>query len=258
MSQTHTTRLSPRHAEIGYIGFRPVYIQQVNREHGNYFRSAHPSLLTHRFHGNHGVFNKDFMEAVLGVYRKTALGRRTGCRLPLSYVEVSALLLASRFAGKLIRHGHFNPWAPRLDRSINQLIRKLEAEQKRRKREHITSHGKNSFAELSRSWQAFARWLRVHYLTCTCDLRFPNLAYRNRKRRLDHFCKLATSELIERGAQLPSPELLRKLVRQEVSNSRRREKHMTIYQLKLNDSLTALHLADYVESHMNKNNPKEK
>jgi hypothetical protein len=257
MSQTQTTRLSPRQAQIGYVGFRPVYLQHVNRQHGNYFRSVHPSLLTHRFHGYHGVFRADFMEAILGVYRKTALGHKAGCRLPLTYIEVSALLLAARAASKLIRHGHLDTWAPRLDRSIHQLIRKLEAEQKRLKREHIAIHGKTSFEELSRSWQSFARWLRIHYLTCDCDSRRPNPAYRFRQRGLDHFCKLADSELSDRGIQVPPPGLLRKLIRQAVSNSRHREKHQTIYHLKLNDSFAALHLADYVESHINKNIHKE-
>jgi len=257
MSQTQTTRLSPRQAEIPYVGFRPVYLQYVNRQHGNYFRSVHPSLLTHRFHGNNGVFRADFMEAFLGVYRKTALGRRAGCRVLLTYIEVSALLLAARSACKLIRHGHCTAWAPRLDRSIHQLIRKLEAEQKRLKREHIAIHGKSSFAELSRSWQSFARWLRIHYLTCDCDSRRPNPAYRFRQRGLAHFCTLAASELTNRGIQVPPPRLLRKLIRQAVSNSRRREKHQTIYHLKLNDSFAAVHLADYVESHINKNTHKE-
>jgi hypothetical protein len=198
------------------------------------------------------------MEAVLGVYRKTALGRRAGCRLPLTYIEVSALLLAARSASRLIRHGHVKAWAPRLDRSIHQLIRKLEADQKRLKREHIAIHGKSSFAELSRSWRSFARWLRIHYLTCDCDLRRPNPAYRFRQRGLDHFCALAASELTDRGIQVPPTKLLRKLIRQAVSNSRRREKHQTIHHLKLNDSFAALHFADYVESHLNKNTQKEK
>src|SRR5207249_4350069 len=89
-------------------------------------------------------------------------------RVRLDAIEIAVCIFAVRVSGMLFRHGHLQAWQPGLAVAIRRLTKKLEMLRKRGKRAYIDVYGPEAFAEASRRWRRFIRWVRFHLLYCPC------------------------------------------------------------------------------------------
>lgn len=239
-------RFNKNQTDILYVGLRLIAVNWTVLSKTGRSPGAHPHLLHLSFLKKRGVFNKEFLQAVLEIWKRLFRQRGVECQMKLDYVGVSACLLGVRICLQQLRHGHLQAWAARLDTTIKHLIRKLEALQKKLKRRIIESRGQDFFKELSGKWRQFVRWMRCTLLTCSCIVRQPNLFYRSRQRLISDMVAITRAELGRRRHLIPPESTFRRIVRDALKNVRRFRTPWTLPALRRNPKIAATWFADYL------------
>jgi hypothetical protein len=122
-----TIRLTQRQAEILYPALRLIAINWECLSKTGRSPGAHPDVMNLGFLKRRGVFNREFLETALAIWKTLLRKRRSECRLKVNYIGIAACLLAVRVTLQRLRHKHLQPWADHLDLTANRLVRKLEA-----------------------------------------------------------------------------------------------------------------------------------
>jgi hypothetical protein len=243
-------RFSRNQTEILYAGLRLIAINWTVLSKTGRSPGAHPDLLNLGFLKKRGVFNKEFLETALETWNELLRRRGLDCRMKLDYIGVSVCLLAIRVCVQQLQHRHLQAWAARLDRTATHLIRKLEAIQKKLKRQIVEGHGEHFFKELSQRWRLFVRWMRSTLLTCNCMFRQPNLFYRSCQYLISDIVAVTRAELQKRGIEIPAESIFRKLIRDALKNVRRYRTPWTLPLLRRNPQIADWWLGEYVEKRM--------
>jgi hypothetical protein len=250
MSCTTTTRFSAGQSNVLYVGLRQIILSHITLKNTGHSPGSHPDLLTLKFLGRRGAFNKEQMEAIYRLWKTVLDHRGQEFRMPLGYIEVSACGLAVRTTVRQLRHQHVRAWTDGIDIAANHLLRRLEAVQKKLKRKIIKTEGEQFFRELAVGWREHLKWLRLNVLNCPCLVRRPNLTYRFGQLLINQMVRVTRSELRLRGIDIPTEPLFRKLVRDALKNVRRLRTPWTIPLLSRNPHVAAFWFANYVERRM--------
>jgi hypothetical protein len=246
MNCTLTTRFTSKQVDLLYVGLRPLILNHFNLIQTGRSPGAHPDLLTLNFFHRRGLYNEEFMQAIVALWKDFQFGRGKQCRIPVDYVKVAACALAVRTALRQIRHGHLAAWRPGIQATANGLLRQLEALRKRLKRQTIKTEGHHAFRDLASRWNQFLTWLRLTLLTCPCLIRRPDPVYRNWQQLIDEMVRVTIAELQAERHNIPPARIMRKLVRDALKNVRRLRTPWTIPLLRRNPSIAAWWFGEYV------------
>jgi hypothetical protein len=234
-----------------YVGYRLIVINHTVLRNTGYSPAAHPDILTLKFFRRRGVYNDSHMQAINQLWNGLLRNRGREVRIALDYVESSACAFAVRTAIRQLRHRHVTPWADGIEATGRELLRRLEALRKRRKRAIIKTKGEQFFREHSSSWREFLKWLRLHVLTCCPRLvRRPNLFYRSQRLLIDTMCRVTKAEMQKSGNKIPDESIFRKLVRDGLKNVRRYRSPFTLPLLRRNPEFADWWFAEYVTRRM--------
>lgn len=250
MNCTVTARFTAGQSDLLYVGLRPLIINHINLVQTGRSPGSHPDILTLRYFRRRGVYDGNFMQAVYRLWKALQENRSRPFRISLDYIQVSACALAVRTALRQIKHGHVVAWKSGLQSTANSLLRRLEALRKRLKRTITKTEGHDSFRALASSWLHFLQWLRLNLLTCPCLIRRPDPVYRSRQRLIDEMVRVTITGLKAQHWAVPSAQVLRKLVRDALTNVRRLRTPWTIPLLRRNPSIADWWLAEYVVGRM--------
>jgi hypothetical protein len=250
MSCTTTTRFTSCQANVLYVGLRQIILNHITVKSTGYSPASHPDLLTVKFLGRRGTFNKEHMDAICRLWKTVLDNRGQEFRVPLDYIQVSACALAVRTTLRQLRHGHVAAWTDGVESTANHLLRRLEAVRKRLKRAITRTRGQEFFRELAAGWRKHLKWLRLNVLSCPCLVRRPNLTYRFGQLLINQMVRVTRSELRMRGIDIPTEPLFRKLVRDALKNVRRLRTPWTIPLLSRNPHVAAFWFGNYVERRM--------
>jgi len=249
---TRNFRLTAIQAQLLYVGLRPIWVSYYNHKQNGSLLNAHPDHLNLSFRNRRGKYSSAFMQKIVRLWHVVGPMKDSGGRIyKLDYVDVSVCILAIRIASQQIRHGHLQRWSNRLDRSSRYLLRKLEAVQRSLKRDICAAQGHAAFRDLSLQWRQFVRWLRLHFLFCSCMRRLPNPVYRMRVKFAATFCEWTSAELVARSEPVPSDHDLRKLVRRHLRNVRRGLTPYAVRHLWQDRPFAASRFANYIVNSSN-------
>jgi hypothetical protein len=107
MTSTLKARFTAKQADLLYVGLRPLILNHFKLIHTGRSPGAHPDLLTVKFLRRRGLYNEEFMQAIVGLWKGLQFGRRRPLRTSFDYVTVSAYMLAVRTA---LREDRKQPW----------------------------------------------------------------------------------------------------------------------------------------------------
>jgi hypothetical protein len=239
-------RITACQSNLLYVGLRQIILNHLTLKNTGHCPGSHPDLLTVRFLGRRGTFNKEKMEAIYHLWKTLLDNRGQEFRLSLDYAQTAACALAVRTTVRQLRHGHITPWTDGIQSIADYLLQRLEALRKRLKRKIIKSQGQGFFRDLAGSWRAHLTWVRLNLLVCRCVVRYPNPFYRSQQRLIDDMCRVTRAELQKRGFKMPSDQIFRKLVRDGLKNVRRYRTPFTQPLLRRNPQIADWWFAEYV------------
>lgn len=189
-----------------------------------------PKCSTGRYAKCHGTLLRKIWKIV-----GQALNHPTACgkvRLRLDCIALAACLLAGRISLRVTKKDQER-------RSIPALLSHLERIRKRSARSYVRRNGKRSYAQASRRWRQFVRWVRANVLRkVPRRLVEPGVNLGRRRffpkydrRNVELAMQAAERELTNRGERVPPQPKLRSLVRRVFRMSHRSMTAPSIYAL---------------------------
>jgi hypothetical protein len=155
-----------------------------------------------------------------------------------------------------VRHGHFKTYVKDLARRSQRLIKKFEKYRKRAKQFFISEFGAECYQAKRSEWQAFVRWLRIHFCQCLCLLRHKHPRITFLRKQVATFVEWTRAELQDRGDKIPPQPELRRLVRQALRYVRRARRGFKVSHLLNNKVFASAHFANYVNLSLEKQRQK--
>ena len=220
---------------------------------------AHPELRWLPKSFDRGRYNAEFMEQVLAAGKAVNHIYDHGGRLyDFTMFQVAALILALRIVTQNVRHEHFKSLVKDLPRRSKRLIKKLEKHRKRAKRACIVAVGAEQCRARQTEWQAFVRWLRIHFCQCACLVRHKQPRIARLRKQVTTFVEWARAELLDRRDPVPPESELRRMVRQAMRYVRRGRKGYTIRHLENDKVHASAYFCNYVTLTLEKQQRKKK
>lgn len=199
-----------------------------------------------------GVFNQQLMDRIIALHAQVVT-LKAGGRLRVSAsFEFAACALSVRVALTSHKHGHININVANIDRSAKRLLRRLENARKRAKRAEMRRSGHDAYKHEARSWQEFARWLRVAFLDCRCKRKRRLEPMRHRRAIINLLIGWTRAELIDRQEPLPPEHELRRFVRLFVRYVRRGRRGWGVRHLMDNQVFAASQIATFIQIRIEK------
>jgi len=177
---TTSFRIQASEARLISIGLRAI-LKRHDLYSAGFLRALSRIITVAERRFDRGEFTSDHFVIVSRVIDKTSVLNAASRRIRLDPIEIACCLFGVRTAGMLLRHGHLQAWRPGLPLAIRRLVRKLEIRRKRAKRAYIEVYSPQAFAEESRRWRRFVRWVRFHLLYCPCGRTLASGSRRHRR-----------------------------------------------------------------------------
>lgn len=211
-------QLSPAEARLIRTGLLQISIEFANWEMNGVTHHTHPKAQFREWGFDRGAFDSENMTSVRSALSMLARANKRSNVLEMNAIELAACILGARVTQTAVRHGHIEPWRRDHMAATDKLLRKLETLRKRAKRRYMAVHGRPAFADVSRRWQRFVQWVRVHLLYCTCNRpAVPSLGRIRRLRvaeQVRDYKQRLRKKLPLHGYVVPPPAELEKLIKQ--------------------------------------------
>jgi hypothetical protein len=231
-------RLSASQMFIVWRGLDLVIGSYVARQTKGGLRREYPfQLYPPPFGFSRGTFDRNFMDEIIGLWKRLKPKAKTGGRVQLDAIELRASMFAIRAnvdSVRKLRHslrrlkieekarfGIDDVSFDQLKTKSQRVIHTLERHMKRANRNLLRAVARNAYALLMNAWKMHLRWMWLHIAYFKPLL--PVVSHRRirQQRDLDELMKMTRYGLERQGYQSPDDIELRRMMRLYVSSARR-------------------------------------
>lgn len=220
---------------------------------------------------NRGKYDRQFMQLVLGLWKRLRSRLRGGGRVRMNTIEIRAAILGARINMDLFR---FRKVARRrlaregrkvsdlekrqrrledarqkiLKKQTDHLVRNLERRMKRADYHFRKPLSRAAFDGFMKQWRAHVRFMRLHFAYFKALSVKPAGAKRLYQLILDELTALAIQGLQNEGYKLPDASKLRKIMRLFVAYARRKRIQFSVGHLLQNQRFAKYYLCEFIEA----------